>query len=166
MSQSARWPRSPSADSDMAPAGWGQRGRGGWGGGRAGESGPPGRDPGYGAVGFWAVRGVRSAEGASALERTWSPTSPPRGHSGRNLRNPALRFKPATAPCSLCPLYLGPRGTFGGSFSRGPAGRRERLCTGVTGEGFGRVRVPISLWRPPVLAVCTSCLRGSSRRIN
>lgn len=107
----------------------GSEGSGGGGGGRAGEPGPPGRDPGYGAVGFWAVRGVRSAEGASALERTWSPTSPLPGRSGRNLRNPAL--KPATAPCSLCPLHLGPRGTFGGSFSRGPAGRRERLCTGL-----------------------------------
>lgn len=81
----------------LRPGSEGSEGSGG--GGRAGEPGPPGRDPGQRGVGFWVIRGVRSAEGASALERTWSPTSPLLGHFGRNSRNSALRA--ATAPCSL-----------------------------------------------------------------
>lgn len=67
-------------------------------------------------------------------------------------------------------LPLAPPPGSPGNFRRqplsvGPAGRRERLCTGVMGEGFGPVSVKNNLWRPPVLR-CLHLISARSSRVN
>lgn len=119
-------------------------------------------------------RGLRDATLTSAACASGRPAASgrrrvPASLSGPGPRRPLYRAISAGSPRPLLtlPLHLGPRETFRRQLLEvGPAGRRERLCPGVMGEGFGRVSVKNNLWRPPVLAVCTSSLRGSSRRVN
>lgn len=141
--RSGRWPRSPSTDSEMAPAEVAGAGRWGrvWAHWACGQSNPAGTAWASGVSrGFW----WSSREAASALKQTCTLNSPSSPFPWPQKRPPLDR----SSPPAWC-------GTLRQLFAAGRASQQELCCAGVACRGVCRVSLKNNLWRPPALAVCT-----------